>query len=466
MSALITAAFQVPSLIVRTNEELKTQTDYITRTISLSLGVPLKTGNKKLLQKMTMAQEESPEISLLEVYGTNGSLLAKLDKSSELPEELIYKESKITSDNEIVGYLKIGINRSRMEKQLHSLVVSLIASLILSTLVFGISGVFIVRRLVGRPMAALKKAALSVSRGEKTKVEMPSNTTQDWQEVALAFNSMSQIIELRDITLKNHAQDLEKLVSIRTQELDTQKMKSLNTAKMAALGEMAAGIAHEVNNPLAIILGHAQSIRRKLGPMIEIQELIENHIHRIEETVQRVSKIVKSLRTFAREGDHDPFTAVPLSRVIDDALDLCRTKAKLSGIEIQVDDQHPGLVAECREVQVGQVLINLLNNAIDAIAKSDDKWVRVTIEQVHIYAIITVTDSGPGIPPEIQQKLMQPFFTTKEVGKGTGLGLSLSKGIMEAHKGTLEYDVNSPTTAFKIILPLQQNESESDKEAA
>ncbi|HEX4924120.1 MAG TPA: ATP-binding protein, partial [Bdellovibrionales bacterium] len=114
------------------------------------------------------------------------------------------------------------------------------------------------------------------------------------------------------------------------------------------------------------------------------------------------------------------------------------------------------LVIACRPTQISQVLLNLLNNAHDAVAEQTEKWVKLDVRDLGDSVELSVTDSGAGIPPEIQEKIMQPFFTTKQIGEGTGLGLSISKGLVDSHHGQLRLDAKSKNTRFVVLLPKTQ----------
>jgi PAS domain S-box-containing protein len=226
-----------------------------------------------------------------------------------------------------------------------------------------------------------------------------------------------------------------------------------NSSKLAALGEMAAGIAHEINNPIAIIAGRADQIKEmaKSGTLDAPQIL--KMADRIDSTARRVSKIIAGLRTLARDADQDAFALTSVAQVVEDAVSLCGERFKNSGVNLVVDSVDPELQFECRAVQIAQVLLNLLNNAFDATLGEQDKWVRVccTANGENVY--ISVIDSGPGIPAELRSKIMQPFFTTKEPGKGTGLGLSIASGILTAHSGSLHLEDSGHPTRFTIHLP-------------
>lgn len=231
--------------------------------------------------------------------------------------------------------------------------------------------------------------------------------------------------------------------------------------KFSALGEMSAGIAHEINNPLAIILGKAQQMRKKIMAGSAEISALEADLQKIENTTQRIAKIVKGLRSFSRTGEADSFVLTPLSVIVEDVLGLCQERLKANGIEIQVHIS-PDHTILCRENQIGQVLVNLIGNATDAIAKMTNPWIRIETHMSNESLQLHFIDSGQGIAPHIVDKMMNPFFTTKDVGKGTGLGLSISKGILEDHGGKLIYDAKSKNTKFILNFPIAKNSEKNE----
>ena len=230
-----------------------------------------------------------------------------------------------------------------------------------------------------------------------------------------------------------------------------------NNAKLASLGEMAGGVAHEINNPLATI----QLIASQLGDVLAEPELDKELAiamsESITKTTDRIAQIVQGLRTFSRDGSQDPFRRVPVRQLVADTASFCMERLRSGGIEFRIDEISDDLFFDGRAVQVSQVLLNLLNNAHDAIQPLDKKWVRISVRSADSNLEIRVTDSGDRISPQIQAKLFQPFFTTKEIGKGTGMGLSISLGIVKSHHGELFLDPNCANTCFVIRLPRLHN---------
>jgi len=235
-------------------------------------------------------------------------------------------------------------------------------------------------------------------------------------------------------------------------ELAESRQTAITTAKMAALGEMSASVAHEVNNPLTAILLRAQRIDMLARTDTVDVAAVRKTAHDIDRTVDRIRRIVDALRAFARQGDEDPLRPELLAPIVEDTVELCAHRFRLRGIELKVGPIADSLLVDCRGTQVAQVLLNLLSNSYDAVENQDERWVEIAVDTRDGEVGIAVSDSGPGVPPEIANRIMEPFYTTKEIGRGTGLGLSLSKGIAEAHGGRLEFDPQARPTRFTLTL--------------
>lgn len=252
------------------------------------------------------------------------------------------------------------------------------------------------------------------------------------------------------------ALDLSARVQAEEAKLEAQELL-LGSYKQAALGRMAGNIAHEINNPLSIIDGKS----RQLCEILETQpidaELAIRFGQAISEMALRLVKIVNGLRTMSRETARDPFTRKSVAELVEEAIALCAPKFKIAGVSLTAVEIPASLEIECRPSEIEQVLLNLFGNALDAIESLPEKWVRVEVREDEKFVKIAIIDSGSGIPAEIRDKILEPFFTTKEVGKGTGLGLSISSQLIHGHGGMLSIDASSPHTSFVVNLPKKAN---------
>lgn len=224
-------------------------------------------------------------------------------------------------------------------------------------------------------------------------------------------------------------------------------------AKLAALGQMSSGIAHEVNNPLMAIVMRAGQLRgQATSGKLDPKRVAETATH-IEKVAERIKRIVAALRAFSRAGEREPVQPENIAAVVLQTVELCQGRFRRGGVTLEAEPVAEDLIASCRAVEITQVLVNLLNNAFDAIVNTEEPWVKITAAARNGTIELAVVDSGPGIPEPLRSRLMDPFFTTKPVGQGTGLGLSISKGLAESNGGTLALDSTSPQTRFVLTLP-------------
>jgi len=243
------------------------------------------------------------------------------------------------------------------------------------------------------------------------------------------------------------ARDITELIELQ-QKLDRERIKSIQSAKLASMGEMSAGIAHEINNPLSIIDGTVSLLPKFSNDPKKLNDKIEI----IKRSCGRISKIITGLKKFSRSGESVNFAPHAVSSLTKEAVALTDAKSKRHLTTVTLECATEALVY-CNEIEIEQVLVILINNAIDAVKDLDQKWVRVAVSEAAGGVVLTVTDSGKGLQDHVRNKLFEPFFTTKKVGEGTGLGLSIAKGILDEHRATIAVLPDVPNTCFEVRFP-------------
>ncbi|MCB0368918.1 MAG: hypothetical protein KDD45_05560, partial [Bdellovibrionales bacterium] len=261
----------------------------------------------------------------------------------------------------------------------------------------------------------------------------------------------SQKTEPNHFILRGTIQDITQRKELEN-IIETERAMNVQNSKLAALGEMSANIAHEINNPLAIIVANTHRLKKSI--VTSTPEQVSVILNTIESMSKRISSTIKGLRAFSRDAHNDPLQKYQLNNLISDVLIITQERFKVSNIHFSYPENIPdNILLECNPTQISQVLINLLMNSFDSISTLDDKWVKLEVKITDTRIDFIVTDSGKGIDKDIADKIFQPFFSTKEVGKGTGIGLSISKGLIEAHNGHIFLDSSSQNTRFVIQLP-------------
>jgi PAS domain S-box-containing protein len=245
------------------------------------------------------------------------------------------------------------------------------------------------------------------------------------------------------------------VTEIRQQELEIaeQKFKIAANSKVNALGRMASGIAHEINNPLTIVYGQTSALKKlAIEANFEKSKLL-TIANSMEKMCERIVRIINGLRTFSRDATNDPFEFYSVSKLLQETLSFCHGRMQGFGIELIVDEVPEEYEFYCRPVQISQVLLNLLNNSIDAVKTAESRRIQIKLIADSESLGLSVIDSGSGIKKEHVPNLFAPFFTTKEIGNGTGLGLSIAKGIMDVHEGRIYLDSEYAETCFVFLLP-------------
>lgn len=233
-----------------------------------------------------------------------------------------------------------------------------------------------------------------------------------------------------------------------------QTSQLIHASKISALGEMAGGLAHEINNSLMVILGSTQQIQREMGKNEELNPDVENKFRQSTASIMKIKSVIEGLKQFSLQMGPQPKEDIALKEIVERTLSYTAELLKAHQTKFMIEN-IPEVKLHCHPFQLTQVLFNLIKNADDAIINTppEGRWVRLHFEKESEYVLIKVINGGAIVPEENVQKLFQPFFTTKDVGQGSGLSLSISKGIARDHKGDLYFEKNNYTT-FVLKLPV------------
>ena len=335
-------------------------------------------------------------------------------------------------DGRVVGILYVGVLAGKFDA-LRAQTVWTFAGVSVAGMVLALVIASFLSAGILRPVRHLAEASREIAHGNiNTRVEIDPGPADELTELAEAFNSMARSIAQRDAQLQEN----------------TRKMTE--TKKLATLGQLAAGIAHEINNPLGGILMYSHMLREDLK-----REENRENVEKIAKEADRCKRIVKGLLDFARQTKPER-TESNMNHVLNEVIALLEHQAIFHNIDIE-KERKPGLpLVDVDVAQMQEVFMNLILNAAQAM---DGKGKLTTITRLSTDGNsieVVVRDTGPGIPPGNLDKIFEPFFTTKEIGRGTGLGLAIAYGIVERHHGSIwvESEVGKGTSFFvRIPIP-------------
>ncbi len=363
----------------------------------------------------------------------------------------------------LLGMLEISYSLDKVEATMRTDTIVLIGFSVGLVLVASLFAGLFVHRMVYVPLIDLEKGSKRLSSGDLTQL-IPVRSRDEFGHLASSFNSMMLALRNSELELQEWNRTLEEKVSEKTRELHLAEAKAVHAEKLASVGLLAAGIAHELNNPLTGILTFSHLLRRKVSdgsPEAEDLDLV------IRET-KRCSGIIKRLLDFAREKKPER-RFIDVNQLLAETEQIVHHPVSFRDIELSLDLDGKVPPLSLDPDQMKQVFMNIIVNARDAIEEKG----RVTIRSRYLEpgqgdsrrtapcVEISVSDTGSGIPPEQLQKIFDPFFTTKDIGKGTGLGLSVSYGIVRAHGGTIEVESTvGKGTTFRIIIPVEAQAAE------
>jgi two-component system NtrC family sensor kinase len=321
---------------------------------------------------------------------------------------------------------------------------------------------YLVNRMIYLPLRDLDDGADRLAAGDLENT-IPVRSKDEFGQLAMSFNSMTKALRKSRVDLENWGRTLERKVEEATKELQAAQAETARSEKLASVGLLAAGIAHELNNPLTGVLTFSYLVKKNMPEGSRDAEDLELVIRE----TKRCATIIRRLLDFSREKAPEK-TFSNLNILIGEILQLTEQSAQVNDIEIitDLDEQLPDIWMDDNLIK--QVIMNMLVNAQHAIEGEGSITIKTRLCTAHdcpesiapceSAAEITITDSGCGIPEEDLQRIFDPFFTTKGVGKGTGLGLSVSHGTIEAHGGAIEVESTvGKGTEFRIFLPLDRS---------
>lgn len=348
---------------------------------------------------------------------------------------------------ERIGTVTIAMSLDSMQRKMGRILRLTIIMIVLVLLAISFTVFITVRHYIVNPIRELIHATRVLSQGNmQYRISIERN--DEMGTLAAFFNEMAAELQASKQKIEDYNSELEAKVQERTRELRESQQKLIQTSKMSGIGQLAGGVAHEINNPMTIILGFAQVV---------VKDMKEDHpmylpLKSIEREAIRCKKLVADLLTFSRvaKAMKEP---TDIAELIEHTLTMIEAQAKMKNVIIERDFDASAPHIPVNRNQIQQVIVNLCNNAIDAMPNGGK--ITITTRPAGQEIEMRISDSGTGMPDEVKQHIFEPFFTTKDVGKGTGLGLSLCyETITEKHSGTItvESDLGKGTT-FIIRLP-------------
>jgi two-component system NtrC family sensor kinase len=379
-----------------------------------------------------------------------------------------HQHSKATS---VLGVLDIVYSLDDIDRTMRTNALTIAIFSLCFVVVASVMVAFFVHRLIQVPLNDLENGARRLASGDLEQT-IPVRSDDEFGQLSGSFNAMTEALRNSRTELREWGRTLEEKVERRTQELRVAQAEAVRGEKLASVGLLAAGIAHELNNPLTGILTFSHLLRQKMPdgtPDAEDLDLV------IRET-KRCAAIIRRLLDFAREKKPEKKFA-DLNQIIEDTARIIERPANLRDIEITMD-LDPDLPPVWVDADlIKQVVMNMLVNAQHAIEEKGSITVRSRRCPVPRrpepgaepapMAEILIIDTGCGIPEKNLQRIFDPFFTSKEVGKGTGLGLSVSHGIVKSHGGAIEVESNvGEGSTFRVTLPIKPLSADAEIESS
>ena len=359
------------------------------------------------------------------------------------------------ADQRVLGVLDLQLSLAQTDEDLAGTRWEMVRDGALVTLFTGAGAWLFIMLVVRRPVRRLIEGVRRVGRLERD-VVLDARAAGELGELSRGFNTMARQLERAIDENQQWASSLEAKVEAKAAELQRAQVHLIHTEKLASLGKLSAVIAHEINNPLAGVMTYARLVSRRLGnpdkPLTDADraKLIE-HLNTIEHETRRAGDTVKNLLLFAR---HKPEGLCPTHavEVIDRAVRLVRHRLEIGGIALETSLAVADDTLVCNVDQLQQVVVALIVNAAEAMGDGGRLAVRLS-EPDPDHLVLTVADTGPGIPEDVLAHIFEPFFTTKSETSGVGLGLAVVHGIVESHQGRIDVHTSPDGTRFDVTWP-------------
>lgn len=360
------------------------------------------------------------------------------------------------ADIKVLGVLDLALDLDSVDREVAAMQLRVAAVTGTQILLSAVFIVLFTRRFVTRPIRKLIEGTQAVS---AMQLDQPIeiHSSEELDSLARSFNIMRERLIQAMAEINQFTQNLESKVEERTNQLKTAHRKLLQTDRMASLGQLAASVAHEINNPVSGVLNLSMLMQRILRddgiPPDRVADF-RKYLAQVVSETSRVGRIVTDLLSFSRRSKPQN-TRADLNAIVKTTVSLVSHKLKLGSVEIHLDLREDLPAIQCDQSQMQQVVLNLVMNGAEATHKNGhgDVWVGTHLDPDKT-VVLEVRDNGEGIPQETLPKIFDPFFTTKEEGKGVGLGLAVVYGIVDAHHGDI--DVKSSMgqgTTFRVTLP-------------
>ncbi|OAG27885.1 ATP-binding protein [Thermodesulfatator autotrophicus] len=367
-------------------------------------------------------------------------------------EELIFLEKKKNNQSKQKYHLCFILSAKKINNQLWKPIKNSILISLIITIIITILSLLMTKRITA-PLKEVTKQIIAISQGKIDKIEpkLVKSEIKEIQKLANAFNQLVEALKNKEIEVRKeiegYIQELQKKneeLQKTVKELKESQEQLIQTEKLAGLGFIVAGIAHEINNPLQIINGYCEILLAKETDNKKINSLIK-----VKESVERIRKITESLGEYTRK--EKDLKEINLYEVVNKAKETVKLSEKLKDINFNIKISK-NITIVGRKTELQQVFINLFLNAIQAMKGKGTIYVEAKEDKKNKFVYIYVKDTGPGIPPEHRKYIFDPFFTTKDPGEGTGLGLNIVYRIITKYNGFIRVLDNDPGAVFEIIL--------------